>query len=212
MTERSGFVFDGNLLCLDFVNTRMMSGGRPVDRLTDVDALLRWLCAADALRPADAARAKAAWTPTDAALVFRSAIGLRATLRSVLEMIVAGEEMDRRATRRLVDPVNEILAASPTVSSLRYERGGIRTEERVVGDDPRAVLAPVAASIADLFTGDRIDDVGQCSDPTCVIFFHDLTKNHSRRWCSMSRCGNRAKVAAHRRRAKQARRPTPGRG
>lgn len=29
----------------------------------------------------------------------------------------------------------------------------------------------------------------------CILFFYDTTKNYSRRWCSMSACGNRMKVA-----------------
>jgi predicted RNA-binding Zn ribbon-like protein len=28
--------------------------------------------------------------------------------------------------------------------------------------------------------------------------FHDFTKAHTRRWCRMAVCGNRAKAAAHR--------------
>lgn len=34
--------------------------------------------------------------------------------------------------------------------------------------------------------------------PACGKAFIDQSKTGSRRWCSMSRCGNRAKVAAHR--------------
>jgi hypothetical protein len=39
--------------------------------------------------------------------------------------------------------------------------------------------------------------VKKCEDAACVLFFYDTTKNHSRRWCSMSVCRNRMKVAAH---------------
>jgi predicted RNA-binding Zn ribbon-like protein len=28
------------------------------------------------------------------------------------------------------------------------------------------------------------------------LYFYDTTKNHTRRWCSMTGCGNRAKAAA----------------
>lgn len=206
MTQRAGFVFDGNLLCLDFVNTRMMAGGELVDRLTTADDLARWLRAAGVLASPDATAAVASWSRADADRVFRSAAELRSALRSALEPVASEERMKQRTARRLTDAVNEILATAPMVSSLHHERGEFRTDERVVGDDPRSVLAPVAASIRDLFADDRIGDVRQCSDPSCVIFFYDETKNHSRRWCSMERCGNRAKVAAYRRRARQRRR------
>jgi len=40
----------------------------------------------------------------------------------------------------------------------------------------------------------------ECSSPTCRAVFWDRSKNHSGRWCSMSQCGNRAKVRAYRQR------------
>jgi hypothetical protein len=39
-----------------------------------------------------------------------------------------------------------------------------------------------------------------CSEPTCRAVFWDRSKNRSGRWCSMSTCGNRAKVRAYRKR------------
>ncbi len=39
--------------------------------------------------------------------------------------------------------------------------------------------------------------VRRCQNEACTLFFLDVTKNHTRRWCSMQSCGNRAKVAAH---------------
>lgn len=38
----------------------------------------------------------------------------------------------------------------------------------------------------------------ECSSPTCRGVFWDRSKNRSGRWCSMSQCGNRAKVRAYR--------------
>jgi CGNR zinc finger/Putative stress-induced transcription regulator len=39
-----------------------------------------------------------------------------------------------------------------------------------------------------------------CHDPTCTAVFFDRSKNKSGKWCSMSACGNRAKVRAFRER------------
>jgi predicted RNA-binding Zn ribbon-like protein len=39
-----------------------------------------------------------------------------------------------------------------------------------------------------------------CGQETCRWAFYDRTKNHSRRWCSMADCGNRAKARAYRER------------
>ena len=38
-----GFLFVGNHLALDFLNTRPVSAKGPTELLPDVDALLRWL-------------------------------------------------------------------------------------------------------------------------------------------------------------------------
>ena len=40
----------------------------------------------------------------------------------------------------------------------------------------------------------------ECAGEDCAAVFFDRSKNHSGRWCSMSSCGNRAKVRAWRER------------
>lgn len=42
----------------------------------------------------------------------------------------------------------------------------------------------------------------ECANDGCRAVFFDRSKNHSGRWCSMSGCGNRAKVRAWRERQK----------
>lgn len=39
-----------------------------------------------------------------------------------------------------------------------------------------------------------------CDAPECSKAFFDSTRSRTRRWCSMSTCGNRAKVSEHRQR------------
>ena len=36
--------------------------------------------------------------------------------------------------------------------------------------------------------------VRECGASDCAWLFLDTSKNHHRRWCDMTRCGNRAKV------------------
>lgn len=40
----------------------------------------------------------------------------------------------------------------------------------------------------------------ECAGEDCTSVFYDRSKNHSGRWCTMSTCGNRAKVRAWRER------------
>jgi len=44
----------------------------------------------------------------------------------------------------------------------------------------------------------------RCQNPACGLVFLDESRAASRRWCSMQRCGNRAKVRAHRARRGEA--------
>lgn len=63
------------------------------------------------------------------------------------------------------------------------------------------VLSTLARDAVEIFG--RLDEtrVRTCDDPTCRMVFHDESRTNNRRWCSMERCGNRAKVRAHRERA-----------
>ena len=45
--------------------------------------------------------------------------------------------------------------------------------------------------------------IRRCAAEDCRLVFHDESRTNSRRWCSMQRCGNRAKVRAHRERARR---------
>jgi hypothetical protein len=51
---RAGFLFVGNQLALDFVNTKPLRDGSPRELLPDNDALLRWLSAAGLIEKAEA--------------------------------------------------------------------------------------------------------------------------------------------------------------
>jgi predicted RNA-binding Zn ribbon-like protein len=64
------------------------------------------------------------------------------------------------------------------------------------------ILWPVVWSAANLLMSDRITKLRTCE--ACEWLYLDTTKNHSRRWCTMEDCGNRAKVRRFRQRAQSA--------
>lgn len=69
------------------------------------------------------------------------------------------------------------------------------------GPDPaRAALAQVACAAVELVTGPDLPRVRNCASPGCSLLFIDHSRPGRRRWCSMERCGNRAKTARYRRR------------
>jgi predicted RNA-binding Zn ribbon-like protein len=193
----SGFSFVGNLLCVDFVNTEVVSHGERVDRLSAVDDLLHWARAADVVDEAAVRRLSSGWrTGREAARLLADAKALRAVLRAALEALAA----DRARSPALVPAINHALAAG--ASTLRLERrdGGYVTVRQVLDPSPAVLLASIAESAAWLLEhGDRAL-VRRCENPACIRFFYDTTKNRRRRWCSMDACGGRAKAAAYYRR------------
>jgi len=65
-------------------------------------------------------------------------------------------------------------------------------------------LWPLTAAALDLLRSGPIDRLKACEG--CPWLFLDISRNHSRRWCSMDDCGSRSKMRSYR-----ARRATAGR-
>ena len=61
-------------------------------------------------------------------------------------------------------------------------------------NDFYAAIRPIARDAAELLASDRLEFVRACASKTCEWLFLDESKNHRRRWCDMTKCGNRAKV------------------
>ncbi|HWU95764.1 MAG TPA: CGNR zinc finger domain-containing protein, partial [Sphingomonas sp.] len=51
-----------------------------------------------------------------------------------------------------------------------------------------------------LLGGDQAGRIRRCEADGCAMLFLDTSRGGERRWCSMKRCGNKAKVAEFRRR------------
>jgi hypothetical protein len=73
----------------------------------------------------------------------------------------------------------------------------------VGAQDARSLLSSVARDAIDVLGGSRAARLKRCEGSRCALLFVDTSRSGRRRWCSMERCGNRAKVAAHRRRRKE---------
>jgi predicted RNA-binding Zn ribbon-like protein len=67
----------------------------------------------------------------------------------------------------------------------------------------RSLLSSVAQDAIDVLGGPRGARLKRCEGSRCALLFVDTSRSGRRRWCSMERCGNRAKAAAHRRRRKE---------
>jgi predicted RNA-binding Zn ribbon-like protein len=88
--------------------------------------------------------------------------------------------------------VNAAAGAPPLVP--RLDGAGVR----VAGGDAPAALSTLARDAIDLFGGPLAGRVRECAADNCGLLFVDASRPGRRRWCSMERCGNRAKVRAYR--------------
>ena len=192
------FYFVGNLPCLDFVNTEIVSRGEPVDLLTGFADFVRWLQAATLLTPAQARMVEKRWRDTsEGRAAFSEALSLRGALRKTAERLAAGKAPDRTAVER----INKALASRPAYRQLELKGKKVVSELHTLSESARHLLVPIADSAAWLLEHGDMSLVRRCENPECVIYFYDTTKNKRRRWCSMDACGSRAKAAAYYRRS-----------
>ncbi len=184
-------LFIADNLALDFINTAYGVGGNQHDCFTDDNSVVEWLRLAGQLPREFQEVNQAPDGLLDLAREFRSGA------RVVIENAISGVIPDLAVVNRLLEsgrPVREI--------EWNHKSGMFNIVKRLRYNDPSCLLEPVAESLASLLASDKFGFVRQCEGPDCILLFHDLTKSHRRRWCSMATCGNRMKVAAFRSRKK----------
>jgi predicted RNA-binding Zn ribbon-like protein len=184
---------------LDFLNTRAEPDGITHEWLADGDDLVAWLEAAKML-DASVRRHLPDVEPAALDAAATEARTLREWLRGMVNRY-AGHPLPRRAVRELA-PLNAILATDRMF--VQVEPGAANEDQPFIRrfDRPQDLrpdmLLPVTEAIADLVVDGDFTLVKPCASPRCTLHFYDRTRAHSRRWCTMAVCGNRAKAAAHR--------------
>ena len=183
-------------LCLDFVNTLAWRGSeRSAESLGSFEDLLKW-CAnggGSFNRAISAVRTMAEGHPTAAVRLLRDAIALREAISRIFHAVAEGVVPDASDMTIL----NHGLLRAPLRTMVDRADGSFGWRlERVVPGLP-SLLAPILWSAGDLLTGRRLARVRQCANPQCRWLFIDESKAGTRRWCSMTACGNRAKAHRH---------------
>jgi len=192
MKESHGFLFVGNQLALDFINTRPIRDGALVELLPDFGALVNWFRAAGLLTDKEAGKMRRRWGDSARGRKFMdSVLKLRERLRSE----VLTWEVGAPVHRSTVDELNRLMAKYPMRTRLKATREGIGEELWFETGKPENLLAPLVYATARMFAEVDPERVRKCGQ--CVLHFHDTSKKGTRRWCSMQLCGNRQKVAAY---------------
>jgi len=189
---RDGFLFLGNQLALDFLNTRPVQNGEPTELLPDFSALLRWFQAAALLSARDVANLQKEWGKS--ARAQRTVEAFR-ELREKLRKEILAWEGGGAVHHSTVDDLNRLMADHPMRAKLKTSGSASSMEPWFEPRQPEDLLAPLAYSAATLFANVDRNRVRKCDQ--CVLHFYDTSKKGTRRWCSMQLCGNRLKVAAY---------------
>ncbi len=195
-----GFLFVGNQLALDFLNTKLMSAGGPQELLIDVESLARWVVAAGVLESAQ----RPAWRDSAKGRRFLSRL-LR--FREELRAEIIRQSRGSSISEDFLGELNELLAKHPCRMAVRRAGKDLSLGLVFAPRVPEDVWAPIAAATADLLSGVPKERVRKCESATCVVHFYDTSKKGARRWCSMNLCGNKVKVAAYRNRTRARKSP-----
>jgi predicted RNA-binding Zn ribbon-like protein len=188
------FQLVGGDVSLDFTNT--VGGKRGLstrEYLNSYADFVLWCQQGDLLdkSAAETLLRNAARNPDESAATLQRAIALREAIYRIFAALASGE----RPQTSDLDHLNAELSTHHGRLRVASSRKGFTwtwTNEDGALDQP---LGPIARSAAELLTSPHLlEHVRQCEGDTCGWLFVDSTKNHSRRWCVMSECGNVAKV------------------
>ncbi|MDN4616258.1 CGNR zinc finger domain-containing protein [Leifsonia sp. F6_8S_P_1B] len=175
--------FDSGSLALDFAYTGEEAvGGISAPAVTDPEGLNAWLTE----RFPEVA-------PTAGERELRDAGTLRAAIGRLARSASRGEPLAPDD----VDVVN-LFAATPDIPPVLA--GGGRQAGRT-NARPHQALGSIARDAVRLFGPEVGGRIRECAADDCELVYLDTSRSSNRRWCSMQRCGNRAKVRAHRARA-----------
>ncbi|MFD8612873.1 ABATE domain-containing protein [Streptomyces sp. NPDC059631] len=188
--------FDTGRICLDLLATT-----HPAERLGTPAPLRAWITGSGLVPPGTGlAHADHTW-----AAAFRE---LRGQVAYLVNAHLDGPPRDPRAHGLVLAlaRVNDTARAAPPAP--RAVRGADGALVRALAAPPEraALLAAVARDALDLLTDPAARAaLRRCAGDNCPLVYLDTSRGRRRRWCSSEVCGNRERVARHRRRAALAR-------
>lgn len=178
----SPFIYVGNNLGVDFINTELVSNGQAVDLLASDADILKW--ALDAGLNVDRSAP---------AINVKTALALRAALKDCFTAKIDA----RTPAPGSLATINHHLANHTTRQVLQLQASEfVLTPAESLLTFP-SLLGRIAHEAATLLASDKAGRLKRCGNAQCILLFVDTSRSQKRRWCSMETCGNRAKAAKH---------------
>lgn len=187
-------------LFISFGNTLEFSHGQPEEHLPDATALLAWLRERKLISGRGLA-AEAGRLRRDSEEAERRLERYR-HLRELVHAIAAETNEHDHPTQEQVRLLNHILRHGLHYHQLEMDPDGTRYAFAQVGDRLDQARATIASSLAQFLADDAPSRLRVCANEGCRYLFIDRSPTGRRRWCDMRTCGNQAKVARHRARAR----------
>jgi predicted RNA-binding Zn ribbon-like protein len=183
----------------DFLNTLDRDDGFLVEKLPTVGLALRWFADRGLIHLEGAVRARRAARadPERAAKEIERVHAVRGALREVADATV--EHRTPRADA--ISEVNRALHARQVIE-LTAAVDGCNVDHRHVGDPVDDALARLSEALVQELVSGQPERIHICDNDTCRWIFYDTSRTGRRRWCDMATCGNQAKQARHRAKAK----------
>ncbi|SDD43631.1 Conserved protein containing a Zn-ribbon-like motif, possibly RNA-binding [Cupriavidus sp. YR651] len=187
---------------LDFLNSVATPVDEQVDWIGDGEGLMAWLGQAGLVPAEVLASMRLQHTPEVLDEIAAKARSLREWFRGFVQER-KGRALLARDLEQL-EPLNRWLERDAQYGEIVANAGpGLAFRARRRWESPESLLMPIAEALARLVCEEDFTHVKACEGHRCTLMFADHTRGHARRWCSMASCGNRAKVAAHRKRLKE---------
>ena len=180
----------GNV-ALDFANTLDDRHTKPKELLNSYIDLARFGEDTGLLTPSQVDRLfeRSYIEPDEAEKALRWARELREAIHDVFWAVINGRPAPPAALARLnayTQSAAEHLRLTQVGDGFEWRFDDLGTFD--------GILWPIARAATELLASDQLPLVRACADKGCEWFFLDTSKNHQRRWCDMTKCGNRAKV------------------
>jgi predicted RNA-binding Zn ribbon-like protein len=189
------FLFIGDVLALDLVNTEVVVRGKGRDLLATPEDVGQWWRAAQCVYPDMEVLEGGGVVRFDLAALL-ALKELRTALRGMFGALADGTTP---ATAD-IDVVNSILRTGAHALMLTSSGAVQPVYQAQPGAD--SMLFAVALSAVRLVRDGERQRLHRCSNERCVLLFYDTTKSATRRWCSLG-CMDRARSAKRYRAAKQ---------
>jgi predicted RNA-binding Zn ribbon-like protein len=180
----------------DVLNTIELESGSLVDHFETFEDAADWLIGRGVCH---SGRGPAALRPQGVG--DDEALARVRTVREALRDVAHAVSHGRPADPDSLAEVNRAIAARERIELVRSP-DGVSVGHSHVGDPLDDALARLADPLVHEIGAGRADRVRICANDTCRWVFFDESRGGQRRWCNMATCGNQAKAARHRARAK----------